>query len=58
MKQRQEWYDEDQKLVEGRNQQVVNTLLGGMQEAGGGDTSNRYVDKSRTAIPEFFKKKA
>jgi len=56
MKIKQEWYDEDQKLVEGRNNQVVDTLLGGMQGTGG-DQSNRYVDKSRTNIPEFFKRK-
>ena len=55
MKIKQEWYDEDQKLVEQRNQSVVDTLLGGL--AGGGDTSQRYVDKTRTAIPDFFKPK-
>lgn len=56
MKIRQEWYDEDQKLVEKRNQQVVDTLLGGMQ-GDGGDTSHRYIDKTRTTIPDFFKKR-
>ena len=55
MKIKQEWYEEDQKLVEQRNQGVVDTLLGGM--AGGGDSSQRYVDKSRTTIPDFFKKR-
>ena len=55
MKIKQEWYEEDQKLVEDRNQKVVDTLLGGM--AGGGDPLQRYVDKSRTAIPDFFKPK-
>lgn len=56
MKIKQEWYDEDQKLVESRNQKVVDTLLGGMQGSGG-DQSNRYVDRSRTVIPDFFKRK-
>lgn len=56
MKIKQEWYEEDQKLVENRNQQVVDTLLGGMQ-TGTGDTSHRYVDKTRTTIPDFFKPK-
>lgn len=57
MKIRQEWYEEDQKLVEQRNDQVVDSLLGGRQEAGGYDASNRYVDRTRTVIPDFFKKK-
>lgn len=57
MKIKQEWYEEDQKLVEGRNQQVIDTLLGGLQDGGSGDTSHRYVDKKRTNIPDFFKRK-
>ena len=56
MKIKLEWYEEDQKLVEGRNQKVVNTLLGGMA-TGAGDTSHRYVDQARTQIPDFFKPK-
>jgi hypothetical protein len=56
MKIKQEWYEEDQKLVENRNQKVVDTLLSGLTGQGG-DTSQRYVDKSRTAIPDFFKPK-
>lgn len=56
MKIKQEWYEEDQKLVEQRNQQVIDTLLGGRQESGG-DSTNRYVDSKRTRIPDFFKRK-
>lgn len=56
MKIKQEWYEEDQKLVEGKNQRVVDTLLGGMQ-GDAGDTTHRYIDKSRTNIPDFFKAK-
>ncbi len=59
MKIKQEWYEEDQQLVEERNDKVVATLLGGMQDGGaGGDTSNRYVDAKRTKIPDFFKRAA
>jgi hypothetical protein len=57
MKIKQEWYEEDQKLVEQRNDSVVNSLLGGQQAAGGNDASNRYVDQNRTKIPDFFKRK-
>jgi hypothetical protein len=57
MKIKQEWYEEDQKLVEERNQTVVDSLLGGTQDSGGGDSSNRYVDRTRTKIPDFFKRK-
>jgi hypothetical protein len=60
MKIKQEWYDEDQALLEARNVQVRDTLLGGMigaEKDGAGDSRHRYVDKSRTQIPEFFKDK-
>ena len=60
MKIKQEWYDEDQALLEARNTQVRDTLVGGMMGAekdSAGDTAHRYVDKSRTQIPEFFKRK-
>ncbi len=61
MKIKQEWYEEDQKLVEERNDKVAASLKGGMvgsEMPGSGDTSNRYVDKSRTKIPDMFTKKA
>lgn len=59
MKIRQEWYDEDQKLVEERNDAVANALTSGMIGAGqggeqSGDAQQRYVDKSRTKIPDMF----
>lgn len=60
MKIRQEWWDEDQKQVEARNSKVRDSLLGGMIGAENdrpGDSQHRYVDKSRTAIPDFFKPK-
>jgi hypothetical protein len=57
MKIKQEWWEEDQKLVEGRNEQVAAALRGGLMGAekdAPGDTRLRYVDKARTAIPDFF----
>ena len=60
MKIKQEWWDEDQLLVENRNTKVRDSLLGGMLGAerdNAGDSQHRYVDKDRTAIPDFFKRK-
>jgi len=60
MKIRQEWWDEDQKQVEARNTKVRDSLLGGMigaEHDQRGDAQHRYVDKTRTQIPEFFKPK-
>jgi len=57
MKIKQEWYEEDLKLVEQRNDQVINSLLAGTQSNGGNDASNRYVDRTRTKIPDFFKRR-
>lgn len=60
MKIKQEWYEEDQKLVEGRNEQVAAALRGGLlgvEKDGKGDTVHRYVDKARTQIPDLFKPK-
>ena len=60
MKIKQEWYDEDQALLEARNTQVRDTLLGGMigaEKDRAGDSQHRYVDASRTQIPEFFRTK-
>lgn len=57
MKIKQEWYDEDQKHQENRNEQVVAALKGGMMGAekdASGDSRFRYVDKARTAIPDMF----
>lgn len=58
MKLRQELFEEDQLLVEERNDQVVQSLFRGTQGAGGHDASHRYVDRDRTNIPDFFKRKA
>ena len=60
MKIKQEWWDEDQIAVEARNTKVRDALLGGMIGAENdrpGDAQHRYVDKSRTQIPDFFKQK-
>tara|TARA_R110000868_G_scaffold301_2_gene2511 strand:- start:19117 stop:19641 length:525 start_codon:yes stop_codon:yes gene_type:complete len=60
MKIKQEWYEEDQKLVEQRNEQVAAALRGGLMGAerdAAGDTQHRYVDKARTQIPDLFKPK-
>jgi hypothetical protein len=60
MKIKQEWYEEDQKLVEDRNEKVAASLRGGLLGAdqdAPGDTQHRYVDKARTQIPDLFKPK-
>ena len=60
MKIRQEWWDEDQVLVENRNTKVRAALLGGLIGAENdrpGDAQHRYVDKTRTQVPDFFKLK-
>jgi len=60
MKIRQEWWDEDQLLVEARNTKVRDSLLGGMigaEQDRPGDSQHRYVDEARTSIPDFFKRK-
>ena len=57
MKIKQEWYEEDLKLVEARNEQVAASLRGGLIGADkdrAGDTQQRYVDKSRTKLPDMF----
>lgn len=60
MKIKQEWYEEDQKLVDQRNEQVAASLRGGLLGADSDsptDRANRYVDKARTQIPDLFKPK-
>lgn len=57
MKIKQEWWEEDQKLVEARNEQVAAALRGGLlgaEKDAPGDTGLRYVDKLRTKIPDLF----
>lgn len=66
MKQKMEYWLEDQKLLEARNDQIVDALTAnirqgtvGGQAAGeeAGDMKLRYVDKSRSKMPAFFQKK-
>lgn len=60
MKLKQEWYEEDQKAVEARNSQVANSLTSGAigaEKERSGDAVHRYVDKSRTQIPDLFRAK-
>ena len=60
MKLKQEWWDEDQVLVEAKNSKIRDSLLGGMIGAENdrpGDSQHRYVDKTKTQIPDFFKPK-
>ena len=60
MKIRQEWWEEDQKLVENRNEQVAAALRGGLlgaEQDAPGDRQHRYVDKARTVVPDLFKPK-
>ena len=57
MKIKQEWWEEDQKLVEQRNEQVAAALRGGLlgaEKDAQGDTALRYIDKARTKIPDLF----
>jgi hypothetical protein len=60
MKIKKEWFEEDQLAVEKRNEQVANALTGGLigaEQDARGDTQHRYIDKSRTQIPDLFKPK-
>lgn len=60
MKIRQEWWEEDQAAIEARNTQVRDSLVSGAigsEKDAQGDSQHRYVDKTRTAIPDFFKRK-
>ena len=60
MKIKQEWYEEDQKLVDDRNELVAASLRGGLlgaEKDRPGDTQHRYVDKAKTAIPDLFNPK-
>lgn len=60
MKIKNEWWEEDRKVLEAKTRQVRDSLLGGMlgaEHETGADRQYRYVDKTRTAIPDFFKPK-
>ncbi len=57
-----EWYEEDQKLLEARNDKVAAALTGGVLGIEGArdsaEAGNRYVDKTRTKLPDMFTRKA
>jgi hypothetical protein len=60
MKIKQEYWEEDQKALEARADSVRDSLLGdgfGAEKDSPTDRSNRYVDRKRTQVPEFFRKK-
>lgn len=60
MKIKQEWRDQDMKLVDERNDSVADALMGGLlgaEKDAGNDTNLRYVDKKKTVIPDMFKRK-
>lgn len=58
MKIKEEWWEEDQKTVENRNEQVAAALRGGLlgasTAADANETQHRYVDKAKTKIPDLF----
>lgn len=66
MKQKEELWKEDQAITQGRNDSVAEALTAGFaQGAVGGrapgesaeDTQQRYVDRSRSKLPDLFRKK-
>ena len=61
MKIKLEWYNEDQLLVDKRNQSVADALVGGQiagdKENPSDSTNFRYVG-SRTKIPDMFRNKS
>lgn len=66
MKQKMEWYKDDQKLLHDRNDSVAEALstayrtgtVGGQaQGETAADVASRYVDPKKTKIPEMFRKK-
>lgn len=66
MKQKLEWYNEDRKILEDRNDSVAEALTSGYRQGIvggkapgelGDDFGTRYVDKNRTKIPAMFQKR-
>lgn len=66
MKQKMEWYVEDQKLLEARNDSVADALTAAYRTGivGGQapgerpeDVAQRYVDPKRARMPDLFKRK-
>lgn len=63
MKIKEEWWLEDQKALVAPGSRIENVrkaLLGGLAGAdkdAPGDTAQRYVDRAKTKVPEFLKRK-
>ena len=60
MKIKLEYYEEDQRLLEERSDNVARSLNAGTygsERDSAGDAGTRYVDKKRTSIPDLFRKK-
>lgn len=54
MKIEEEFWQEDQKLLEARNEQLAATIRGGSPD-GAGDTSNRYIpEMARKGVENLF----
>jgi hypothetical protein len=67
MKQKMEHHLEDQEISQKRNESVADALTASFRQGTVGgqapgeqaaDVAARYVDKTRTRLPEFFRKKA
>ncbi len=67
MKQKIEWYEEDQRILQNRNDRVVDALTVSYRTGTVGgpaptelpaDLEARYVDPNRSRLPELFKRKA
>lgn len=57
MKIRKDWYAESQAIAEQRNDSIADALRGGKlgsEKDARGDTAMRYIDPSRTKIPDLF----
>src|SRR5262245_20011824 len=66
MKQKLEFYREDQEIVQRRNNSIANALTSSFAQGTVGgqapgetqeDVGQRYVDKSRSRLPDFFRPK-
>lgn len=66
MKQKMEWYLEDKKVVQDRNDSVAHALTQSYQRGVVGglapgenqdDAANRYVNRNHTRLPDLFRKK-
>lgn len=66
MKQKMEYYLEDRKILQDRNDSIADALTAAYRKGAVGgraegetaeDAQRRYVDKSRTKVPDLFRKK-